>query len=641
MAERSYNSEDVSRLAQEVMHHKQAYYAGKPEISDSAFDKLEEQLRQLAPEHPALSFVGTNPDPSAQKVAHDVPMLSLQKTYKMSELESWRAGRPVVGMYKIDGNSLSLLYEDGVLQLAKTRGNGRVGEMVTDKVRWVADVVPKLDVKGKVEIRGELYCSHDNFMELSDVMAGLGLERPTNPRNIVAGLLGRKSHYDLARFFSLFVFDVLDYDGSLELKTEVEKFAWLEKLGFRLPHPELLESQTQIETFLKEVQDYISSGEMAIDGAVLSFDDISLQGQMGATSHHPRYKMAFKWQGQTATAVIREITWATSRLGVITPVAVIEPLELSRAKITNSTLHNAAHVQAFNVKPGDEIEIVRSGEVIPKFLQVVKAAKGQYQWPVECPSCGGQVEFDDVRLHCTNSLDCPAQNLGIILNWIRCAEIDDLSEKRLTALVESGLVSDISDLYRLTVADFLTLPLTKEKMAQKLFNNINGSRELPLANFLNGLGIGGTGQTTWEKLLTVFPDLKALEQAKESDIAAVDGFAEKTAEQIVVGLRERAPLIKRLLAVGVNPQSDEAGATAAAGEGSLAGMTLVLTGSMSQPRGKLEAAIKAAGGKVTSSVSKNVQAVVAADPEGSSSKLKKARALGVAIWTEDQLQKHF
>jgi DNA ligase (NAD+) len=634
----AYDPARVDELADALLKHKRLYYGGKPQISDAEYDKLEEELRRVSPTHPVLQMVGSdaNHDGGA-KIRHDQPMLSLQKTYDRDELAAWMGDRPTLATIKVDGISLSVIYEGGVMTLAKTRGNGVVGEEVTAKVAWVPDVRPRLAETGRLEVRGELYCTESRFVLLSNRMAELGLDRPTSPRNVVAGLMGRKTHIDMARFFNFFAFTVVDHGAGLGLTSESDAARWLEAQGFRLPYPRLIESPAELDEYLEYAKHLMSEDEIGIDGAVFSYDSLGLQRQLGNTSHHPRYKMSFKWQGQTATSTIREVAWATSRLGIVTPVAVIEPVSLSGASITNVTLHNAAHVQAYNLKAGDRIEIVRSGEVIPKFLSVVEAAPGEYAWPKSCPACATPLEFDEVRLKCPALETCPAQRLGVILNWIRCAEIDDLSEKRLTHLVDAGLVATIPDLYRLTLDDFYKIPQTKEKMAAKLLGNIQRSRTLPLARFLNGLGIEGAGFTTWEKLLHVFPSLAALRCATEAEIVAVEGFAEKSAQQIVAGLVARSALIDALLAAGVAP--DETGLSAPPEDGPLSGMTLVITGALSRPRAEVEKAIKSAGGKTASAVSKTTSAVVTDDPASSSSKMKKARDLGVPAWSEDDLWK--
>lgn len=627
---KSYDPERVRWLASEIMRHKNLYYAGRPVISDLDYDKLEDELKVLAPEHPVLSIVGAvNLESSNPKVIHETPMLSLDKTYDVKTLLKWASGHDVVGTLKVDGTSMSLVYRGGKFVLAKTRGSGREGEDVTAKLRWVADAIPQVAERENFEVRGELYCSESNFLKLADEMVALGLERPTSPRNIVAGILGRKVHGELARFFNFFAFDVIGLSG---FDREMQKLEWLAHKGYRMPEPRLLKTSKDLEQYLADVRQIMEDDEVGCDGAVFSYDKLSLHEELGATSHHPRYKLSFKWQGATARSKIDRIEWATSRLGVVTPVAVIEPVELSGATITNITLHNAAHVKAYNLKSGDVIELVRSGEVIPKFLSVVSSADGKSQIPKSCPSCKSALVADDVRIRCNNHEECPAQQSGMILNWIKAVGIDDLSDKRLQIMIDMNLVTSIPDLYCLTADKLLTMPSTKEKMAQKLFENIQATKTMPLAMFLNGLGIEGAGQTTWEKLLEVFPDLDAILAARVQDLVAIDGFAQKSSEQIVGGLQRSRSLIKQLLAVGVRPTLPQV-----VTEGPLSGMILVITGALSRPRKEVEDMIKSAGGRTGSSVSKTTSVLVTNETDSTSSKMVKAKSLGVKIWSEETL----
>jgi len=625
-----YNSDRVHWLAAEIMRHKQLYYAGKPEISDLDYDKLEDELKGMAPDHPVLRVVGAvNLESGNPKVIHDVPMLSLDKTYDTKALLKWAEGHDIVGTLKVDGTSMSLVYRNGNFSLAKTRGNGREGEDVTAKLKWVADAIPSISESRDFEVRGELYCSESNFLKLADEMVALGLERPTSPRNIVAGILGRKVHGELARFFNFFAFDVIGLDG---FKTEIQKIEWLTHRGYRMPEPKLLKSSRDIESYLTHVRELMEEDEVGCDGAVFSYNSLELHEELGATSHHPRFKLSFKWQGATARSKIVRIEWATSRLGIVTPVAVIDPVELSGATITNITLHNASHVRAYNLKPGDLIELVRSGEVIPKFLSVVASASGASQLPKICPSCHSALVADDVRVKCVNYESCPAQRAGAILNWIRAVGIDDLSDKRLQIMIDTGLVESIPDLYKLSVEKLLTLPATKEKMAQKLFDNIQETKSMPLAMFLNGLGIEGAGQTTWEKLLEFFPSLEKILDAKVEQVVAIDGFAEKSSQQIVVGLHRSKSLIKKLLAVGVSPSIPMVTT-----DGPLSGRILVITGALSRPRKEVEDLIKEAGGRTGSSVSKTTSVLVTNETDSNSSKMVKAKALGIEVWSEAKL----
>lgn len=626
----------IAKLVEQILLHKRKYYAGEPLISDAEYDKIEEELQKLAPEHPALSMIGAEASDSP-KVSHNPPMLSLAKTYDTEELMSWVKQREVVGTLKLDGVALSLIYEKGSFALAKTRGNGTQGEDVSSKIRWLKECPFQLkESVSRVEIRGELYCSETQFAHLFKEMESLGLEKPSNPRNIVAGVLGRKQHGELARFFEFSAFEVLFSEAEeKKFHTEMEKFSWLKKQGFNTTEVELLKGKEAILSYLEKAKSFMSEGEVGIDGVVFSYNDLAFHEELGATSHHPRYKMSFKWQGETAQSTIEKFKWLTSRFGVVTPVAVIDPVVLSGAKITNVTLHNASFVEMYNLKMGDEIEIIRSGEVIPKFLKVTHPAKGHYQFPKTCPSCHGPLKYDEVRLHCLNADSCPAQQLHAILNWIFAADIDGLSIKRLEEIVKLKLIHHYSDLYTLGVEDFLKLPLTKDKMAKKLFESIQKTKQLPTVNFLTGLGISGVGKTSWEALLDVFHSVEGLQNATVEEIVAVEGFAEKTAGQIVSGLRAKKKDIEKLFSVGVHPTPYKKKAVTS--KSALSGKTFVITGALSRSREEIEEAIERAGGKVVSAVSNKVSAVVTDDPHSSSSKAKKARELGIPFWSEEEL----
>ena len=489
----------IEQLVQEIAAHRRAYYAGNPQISDSEYDKLEEDLRRLDPNHSLLQKVGSEVTAVA-KVAHTVPMLSLQKTYLEKELYAWRKQEQVVGTLKIDGTGLSLIYDMGKLVMAKTRGDGFMGENVTTKISRMPSIPSSISDTKALEIRGELYCSFANFFLLAADMEACSLPRPTSPRNVVAGLLGRKKHHHLMHHISFMAYDLFYSDDTAFFTHEMPKLEKLTRLGFDLPSPLLLSSETEIKEYLEQVRNRMEENDIGIDGAVFSFNSLTYARELGSTTHHPRSRLAFKWQGETAVAKIVGINWHTSRFGIVTPVAIIDPVTLSNATIRRVTLHNFSYVKLYNLKRGDEIEIVRSGEVIPKFLTVVTASKGEAEIPDKCPRCRGELEDDGVRLFCIDS-SCPAQQLLAILNWIRCVDIRDLSEKRLASLLEQGLVKSIPDLYRLTVSDFLCLPLTQEKMARKLVAAIAATRELTAEQFLSGLGIRGAGKASWRLLL--------------------------------------------------------------------------------------------------------------------------------------------
>ena len=636
---------ELDSLAKEILRHKALYYEGNPEVSDHQYDKLEDQLRKLDPNHKVLKTVGSelSEDTSRHKQTHKIPMLSLAKTYVFEELIAWKKDKDILATAKIDGNSLSLIYQAGKLKLAKTRGNGVEGEDVTHKIMWVDSIPKRLtseslkalgnpDDNLEIEIRGELYCNDSKFLELSQKMLSLGLPQATSTRNIVAGVLSRKQHIHLARYFNFFAFNVL-FEGSNQIfETEVNKVKWLKKANFIPPETSLFSKENDIKDYLTNLKENKENLEFPSDGAVFSFNDLSYHETLGETAHHPRYKLSFKWQGETAVTKIQKINWSPSRFGTITPVAHIDPVNLSDAVITNVTLHNLAHVKLFKLKKGDHIEIVRSGEVIPKFLQVVKQTDGEVEIPQICPSCESDLEEEDIRLVCSN-IDCEARRLHRILNWIKHSGIEDLSEKRLLPLMETKKVTRISDLYKLTKENFLELPFTKEKLASKLFKSIENSKTLSLLDFLCALGIEGSGKTTWANLILIFPSLEKLIEATEEEIAQIDGFAEKSAQQIKRGLQSNESLIQNLKELGIiikKPKKQS-------GPMPLSGLSFVLTGTLTRPREEVIQTLSSLGAKVTSSVTGKTHALVSQNFDKKTSKTEKAKKLSVPLWSEDDL----
>jgi len=630
---------EIRMLAEKILQAKHLYYKGCPQLSDAEYDTLESRLSKLDPLHPVLAMVGAEDDtPSSGKIIHATPMLSLRKTYDTEELESWLEDKRVVATPKLDGNSLSLVYKKGKLSQAKTRGDGTKGEDVLSKVLFVPSVPNELGSDLDIEVRGELICSISQFAKLQSHMEKLGLEIPTNPRNTVAGILGRKSHGDLAVYFDFFAFDLL---GALtdSVQSEEEKMQILSK-SFVTPDFESLSSKSELGSYLDRTQTLLETSEWAMDGAVFTYNNLQSHRELGENAHHPRYKMVFKWQGESAATVIQAIDWRTSRAGILTPVAIVEPVDLSGAKISNVTLHNFAFAKNIHAAPGDKVKIVRSGEVIPKYLETLEKGAGSFAAPTTCSACGGGLELrDEVRIYCKNTSVCPAQIIGSILHWIVQVNIDDLSEKRLEQLLDAKLVSCPADLYRLKAEDLLTLPQTKEKLANKLIENIERSKkQMTLFDFLSGLGIQGGGKTSWKKITRVFNSLEKVRSLDVEKLIALDGFAEKSAQVLLDGLKDKNSWIEDLLKVGVVPPDMP---LVAAGDeeavGILAGKSFVITGTLSAPRKEIERKIEAAGGKPGKAVSKNTFALVCNDPESSSSKAKKARELGLPFWSESML----
>jgi DNA ligase (NAD+) len=621
----------VQELEKLILHHKEVYYRGKAEISDEAFDQLEAELKKLDPENPVLSLVGHQLSDPAGKVSHQRRMLSLEKTYDENSLVKWIGEEEVLSVLKIDGSSCSLIYEQGKLVMAKTRGDGQFGENVTRKAFFIPDIPKRIPFQGYLEVRGEIFCLEANFFVLSKIMQEMGLEKPSSQRNIVAGLLGRKENVQLASHLSFKAFDLI---SEVKFKHEAEKVSELKRLGFDLPDFELHRPGKSLAKRIAEAKDFMAKGDYLIDGLVFVYNDLRLHEELGETSHHPRYKLAFKFQGETKVTVIKDIEWGVSRNGLLTPVALVEPVELSGAMIGRVTLHNFGLVQNFELKSGDKIEIIRSGEVIPKFLGIVEKANGGFSFPEECPSCCSRLRVQDIWLMCENPV-CPAKVREEILNYIHKSGVEDLSDRRLEELMQKGLVEQVPDLYRLRVEDFLLLDKVKDKLANKMFENIQKSKQQTLVQFISAIGLEGISTAKTEKIIAHGHNtLEKFLQLSLDKILAIEGFAEKSGQVMLRSLELKKPLIEELLAVGVIVKSDEI----MTGEGPLKGLKFCITGELSAPRTEIERQIKLSGGIMVGSVSKNTNYLVTNETESSSSKFVKAKSLGVPIISEAQLQ---
>lgn len=618
----------VKELEHLIKHHKALYYQGRPEINDLEYDKLEDELRSLDPENYTLDIIGTALKGSSKKIKHATKMLSLAKTYKIEELLKWKGDEDIVSTRKIDGISCSLIYREGRLSQAKTRGDGTHGEDILSKVQWMHTVPSSLSLKGVVEIRGELFIREEDFFHLSQEMVKIGLDKPTSQRNIVAGLISRKENVELCRYIEFMAFDLIEEKIQ---KSEVEKFKKLTKEGFGIPEIEVVQNEKSLEKNIEETRIFMSEGDYQIDGIVYTYNDNQLHEELGATAHHPRYKMAFKFEGETKKTTIENILWSVSRNGILTPVGAVSPVELSGAVITRVTLHNFGLVQQYNLKKGDEIEIIRSGEVIPKFLSVVKESNNKFEIPSQCPSCQQKVYEEDIRLFCKNK-KCPDQNREVILNFIKKIGIDDISSKRLEEMMKVGLVETVDDLYKLKKEDFLKLDKVKDKLADKFVETIEGSKNVDLTTFLSALGISGGAYNKCDKVVQAgFNTIEKLEKMTIDQLSEVESFAEKSATEFVNSYREKIPLVKSLLKKGFSFEERPVG------DSQIAGKKICITGSLSEKRSVIEARIREAGGGTTGSVSKNTDYLLTNDANSGSSKAKKAKELGIPIISETEL----
>lgn len=619
----------IQKLESEIIKHKALYYQGRPEISDSEYDKLEADLKKLDPNNPTLKIVGTTTSAS-DKIKHDKKMLSLEKTYVLDDLLSWKGDEDILSTMKLDGISCSIIYQDGELHLAKTRGDGTFGENITKKVMWISNVPKFIKEKNKVEVRGELFCDEKSFFELSKEMTDMGLEKPTSQRNIVAGLMGRKDNLEFCRYIKFMAFD---YIVDERLKTESSKFDHLIQHGFLIPDVEVHKSSKTIEETIEKAREFMSEGDYQIDGVVFTFNKMALHEELGETSHHPRYKMAFKFAGESKTTTLKEIIWSVSRNGILTPVGDVAPVELSGAMISRVTLHNYGMVAANNLKSGDVIEIIRSGEVIPKFLSVVERSSSEFVVPDRCPSCDSKVEVVDIRLFCRNEF-CPGKNKEIILNFIQKIGIEDLSGKRLEELINAKMVKTIPDLYRLEAADLMKIDKVKDKLSQKLIESIQKTKNVDLITFLASLGITGGAFSKCEKVVRAgFDNMTKIMNLSIEQLMSIEGFAEKSAMDFLSSLREKKEMINELIDLGFTFSVEETRET------KVTGLKICITGALTEKRPVIEDKIREGGGIVVGSVSKNTDLLVTNETDPSSSKYKKALDLKIKIITEAALLK--
>ena len=621
-------TERIDELERLLVYHKEKYYLGQAEISDAAYDALEDELRALRPDSPVLTMVGARlPE---QKIPHDWPMRSLDKRRTIAEVEAWRQDASCLVTDKMDGSSASLVFENGRRVLAKTRGDGTYGENIT---RYFAHIpCPKQLAhpdwqREKIEIRGEVCISREQFAALSAEMQERGLEPPNSIRNIVAGLLHRKDHIDLCQYLNFFAYEALC--AAPLFSSEREKFALLDEAGFATPHRTLVADEHAVAAAIEDYRARLSTHAFLTDGLVLAIDDIADQEARGSTAHHPKGKLAFKLPSETALTTVEDIEVDVGRSGKVTFVGIVSPVMLSSAQVQRVTLNTARYIEAHNINIGCRIEITRSGEVIPKHERTVET-NGQYAFPTHCPLCDTALVRSDteVDLLCPNE-HCRARVLGRIANWIAVVGIENLGDATLDKLWERGLVRSIADLYRVSQADIAVLEGLGEKSAARILESIDGARTLSAEKFLTGLGIEGLGPGVAKLVVARFAQPADWAGISKEALLGIAGIGEVLATQISDGLAAFGlPLLAELGALGVKVQDGEATAG-----GVLAGESFAVTGALSQPRKEIEKLIRDHGGKVMSAVSKNTAWLICNAPSNSG-KCRKAQELQVRIIDE-------
>ena len=671
-------------LRREIEHHSYQYYAlDAPTISDAAFDSLMRELREIEAAHPELvtassptQRVGGYVGEQFAPVVHERRMYSLDNAMDLDELDEWMertaeacggALPPLCCELKIDGSSIALTYEDGVLVRAATRGDGTTGEDVTVNMRTVRDVPLRLrdEARGAIapgvetlELRGEVYMPKKSFEALNAAAEEEGRAPFANPRNAAAGSLRQKDPaVTKMRDLSTFMYAIAD-DAALEVEGQWELLQWLRKAGFHVnPDVRLCTTAEEARGFCRECLDRRESLPYEIDGVVVKVNDFARQRAMGFTARAPRWAIAFKFPPEEKTTLLRDITVQVGRTGALTPVAELTPVVVAGSTVARATLHNLDEVHRKDVRVGDTVIVRKAGDVIPEVLGPVLSLRSPeariWEMPSVCPSCGSSVVRDpgEVAFRCI-SIDCPAQALERLLHWASrgALDIDGMGEEIVSRLVESGRVADVADYYSLSEEELASLDMGRVKadgepvrlghtVAKKLVAAIEASKGRSFARVLFGLGIRHVGKTTAEAIAAAYPSMDALAAAGEDELAGVYGVGPKVAHGMWLFFRtpDNVSVIERLRAAGVT-MADEAVAVGEEVPQVLAGLTFVLTGMLAHSgmtRDEAGARLKAMGAKVSGSVSKKTSFVVAGENAGS--KYDKAVALDVPVLDEAQL----
>lgn len=649
---------EYQSLCDQIAYHNQKYYVeDAPEIDDYEYDMLYRRLQAMESEHPEL----VTPDSPTQKVggpalntfapvAHEVPMESLHDSFSEEELLDFdRRVREAVGdpVYvvepKFDGLSVSLEYRDGLFVRGSTRGDGLVGEDVTENLRAIRTVPKKLNRPVPfLEVRGEVYMSHDSFLALC-ARQELNDEKPfKNPRNAAAGSLRQKNpKITASRGLDIFIFNVQQVAGE-EFSSHDASLAFLRELGFPVTAlNRTCATMSEVIERVREIGELRGSLGYSIDGAVVKVNDFAQREALGSTAKFPRWAEAFKYPPEEKESRLVDIEINVGRTGVLTPTGVFDPVTLAGTTVSRATLHNQDFIAEKGICIGCTCVLRKAGEIIPEVVSVVEgtAAGDTYRMPETCPSCGGPVvrEEGEAALRCVNP-ECPAQLLRHLIHFASrdAMDIEGLGPAVLEQLLAQELVKSPADLYRLTVSQLMTLERMGEKSSQNLVDAIAKTKENDLYRLIFALGIRHIGQKAAKLLTGRFRSVDELFAASQEEIASIEGFGGIMAESVAEFFAQpgTARLIGELRDAGVNLES-RAAETA---DARFAGKTFVLTGTLpTMTRNEASALVEKYGGKVSSSVSKKTSYVLAGEEAGS--KLTKANQLGVTVITEEEFLK--
>ncbi|MBA3866063.1 MAG: NAD-dependent DNA ligase LigA [Solirubrobacterales bacterium] len=659
----------VAELREQLAHHNRQYYVlDDPEIGDDGYDELLNELRELESEHPELQTpdsptqrVGAPPLDRFQPVEHVEAMLSLGNSRNEEELRAWETR---LANYlkrlditasefsyttepKIDGLAITLTYEDGVLVRGATRGDGRVGEDVTQNLRTIGSVPLRIgNAPELIEVRGEAYLPIAAFKALNERRAAA--EEPTfaNPRNSAAGSI-RQLDPALAaeRPLSTWIYGIGAVRG-LDLATHMDEVEWLRERGFKVnpdtEHHRGVEGVVSRCHWWEERRDTLG---YEIDGVVVKVDERALWRELGVVGREPRWAIAWKFAPTTATTTMTNVVWNVGRTGHLVPFAMLEPVHVGGVTVSTATLHNEEDLERKDVRVGDEVVVMRAGDVIPQVVSPKLPRKNKSarkpRPPKKCPACGTETVKPEgaVFTICPNRSGCPGQSFQHVKHFVSkgAMDIDGLGEKQALRFLEDGLIADVADIYDLTEEQLVGLDRFGETSAQNLVAAIDGSRQRPFKRVLYALGLPGVGYVTAEALADQFGSIQALHEADPEQIEEVEGVGPIMAVQIAESLADDPTwaLVEKLERKGLRLEADESERRVSGGP--LEGKTVVLTGTLPElTREEAAALVKGAGGKVVNSVSKKTDFVVAGESPGS--KLAKAEKFGTEVLDEGGLR---
>lgn len=630
----------ITELAALLQKYKDAYYNGSPLVSDAAYDQLEDELRALDPGHALLASVGAPVPAKArpraagapvtewEKAQHKIPMGSLNKATDESEFQAWvarceehaakdRLPKVLGDLFvteKLDGISLEVIYEDGVLTEAITRGDGQIGERITANVARMKGVPPRLKEKLSISVRGEI------ILKLSDMKRSF--PNASNARNMASGTAKRFDGVGCEHLTVLFY----DLEGE-DAVNEVQKFTRIKQLGFETPNLYPTDAAGVLQLYASYAASKRAALDYEIDGLVIRCNPVRTQALLGELGGRPRAAIALKFASQTKVTRLNRIVWDTGDSGRVTPIAEFDRVWIGGAHLERASLHNISNVKALGISEGDEILVSRRNDVIPQVEEVVVKHGPPVVIPTTCGVCDSKLVAEGEFISCRNT-ECRAVVEGRLKNWVEAQDVHDFGSHIIGELVRAKLAKEPSDLYKLKVEDVAKLEHMGANSAKKILGNLRAKLPLGLPLFLAALGIEHFGLLTAKLIVSNgFDTLDKLRHASEADLAKIPGLGPSKARVVALGLKARSAEIDRLLAVGVVPVAPSHG-------GPLLGQSFCFTGALSRPRKEYEDMVEKHGGTLLSGVTKELKYLVMADPNSGSSKAEKAKKYGTKCINE-------